>query len=143
MYYQVDVNFMWGRRWSFRETKRLTAHNPNSIPGLVRSAIIEIARRYSFDCAQLDHPLYPRLLGVEVTPVYEVIHFFPSESGLDEVMVRESSWTKELIKRGELFMDSKRNDEPCPEDFETDQPVSVWGIEYFEETTNANNLCAV
>src|SRR5574343_145909 len=101
--YSVELSWMWGGCGPlggapFRETHRFVVDDLARIDDEVRRFVISLARRYSFDCAQLHLPLRPRLCGMRITPV--AASRWESTERFDGLLEAEVAQTKALMEAG-------------------------------------------
>ena len=67
--YAVELFWGWGRDVRFSEVERFHVDVPEDVDRYVRAFIPRMVNRYAFDCDRLEHPLYPWLHGLRITPV--------------------------------------------------------------------------
>jgi hypothetical protein len=119
-YYQVIISWGWGGGIvsTFGEKYRTVIYDKSELEQTVKEVLVNIARRYSFDCSRLDKPLHPYVSTIEVVPVYDNEYISPSELGLDKFLKNEVCHTERLIKTNDLYINHTVNLKFAPENQE-------------------------
>lgn len=116
--YQCKLHWGWGSSGNFHEEWEFYVKEKNEIPAALKEIMVKIARRYSFDCGRLTHPLHPWIGNLEVIPVIERECFLVESFGLENFMKNEIKYTQELIERDELYVNGMYNLNIAPENME-------------------------
>jgi len=112
--WEYTVHWEWGTKGygaPLRESFTILARNDGEAQTRIKQNLTRIARRYSFDCGRLNHPLYPAVGGVYKKP-FSSPEFVDMDLGT--FFEREVKWTKQLIEQDKLYVGSDYNKEPCP-----------------------------
>lgn len=112
--WEYEVHWQWGSEGygaPLRESFTILALNDTEARGQIEKRLRRIARRYSFDCGELRHPLNPTVGGVH-KKLWVSSEYVQMELGT--FLQHEVEWTKQLIEQGKLFINGDYNIEPAP-----------------------------
>lgn len=84
--YLLTLRWSWGKRNRFQEEARWTVYSKDEVPQIIKPYLISIANKYTYDCGDVTHPLYPSVDSISVTPIEETEYLdtFEYSGFLDE-----------------------------------------------------------